>query len=49
MKVLCLEPSCTLPFACLPLTDFNLSPFPIINHKHEYKKWTWVCVNSGSW
>ena len=47
MKDLCLEPSWTLPYAFLPLTSFNLYPFPTINHNHEYNSFQWVrCVET---
>lgn len=29
--------SWTLPYVLLPLDDFNLHPFPVINHYYEYK------------
>lgn len=36
MKSPHLEISWALLYASLPLTDFDLSPFPIINHNCEY-------------
>lgn len=34
--------SWTLPYDLLSFTNFNLYPFPVINHNHEYNNCQWV-------
>lgn len=36
-----LEPSKTLPYASLPLTNFNIYPVPVIQHNHDQHSFQW--------
>lgn len=43
LEALCLELSWTPPYALLPLADFSLYPFPVINCNYEYKAFSEFC------
>lgn len=44
-EALHLEVSRTLPYVSFPLADFNLHPFPIIKHNHEYNSFQWSSLS----